>query len=262
MKRALKIFGWLAAGIVVVFGALTIVGEGQRRDEAVRAAVAEALAEARSAMEAEQAAAIEAAVEAAVAEAVEKATAETEARVLAELPPLPTVNTELDTDAATLALFPKGAYLRQVGDDFQSVRCGSYDPDLRVEWVRLEPGGALRATVERQEPRASDILVGILSFGLSAFAGPSQPVQTVFAARTEGAYTTLVLGALRGRSEPELVVPQFRLTLYRIDASNFGVVERAPMDVPPAARPANGPPRFVQVLRRCAYQNGESVDLT
>lgn len=254
---------WLAAGVAVVFGGLYLLGEGGRQREAISAAVADA----RATMQAEQAAAIEAgvadAVASAVAEAVAQAVAETEARVLAELPPLPDVNTELDIDEETLALFPKGAYLMEVGDDWAQVTCGGHNRNPRVEWVRLEPGNrTLRSTVQRQQPTASGILIGILSAGLSMFAGPSNPVQTVFGGRTEGPYTTLSLGALRDNGEPELVLPQFRLTLYRIDASNFGVVERAPMDVPPAARPENGQPRFVQILRRCAYINGGSVDLT
>ncbi len=262
MGRVVRNLAWLVAGAGIVVGGLYLLGERARQSEAVAAAVADV----RATMEAEQTAAMEAAVaaavEVAVAEAVAQAVAETEARVLAEQPPLPAVNTELNTDEETLALFPKGAYLREVGDDYGAVRCGDYDPELRVEWVRLETNERLRSSVERQQPRASDILIGILSLCLSAFAGPVEPVQTVFAARTEGAYTTLVLGALRGRFEPDLVVPQFRLTLYRIDASTFGVVERAPMDVPPAARPENGQPRFIQILRRCAYINGGSVDLT
>lgn len=263
MGRVVLNLAWLAAGAGIVVGGLYLLGEGERQKEAVAAAVADA----RATMQAEQAAAIEAgvaaAVEAAVAEAVAQAVAETEARVLSEQPPLPDVNTDLDIDEETLALFPKGAYLMEVGDDWVQVTCGGHNRNPRVEWVRLQPGNrTLRSTVQRQQPSASDILVGILSAGLSIFAGPSQPVQTVFGGRTEGRYTTLSLGALRDSSEPELVLPQFRLTLYRIDASNFGVVERAPMDVPPAARPDNGQPRFVQILRRCAYQNGSSVDLT
>ena len=262
MGNVVRKLGWLVAAAVIVVVGMYLLGERGHQAEAVAAAVADA----RATMEAEQAAAIEAgvaaAVDDAVAEAVAQAVAETEARVLAEMPPLPQVNTDLDIDEETLALFPKGAYLMEVGDDWAQVTCGGHNRNPRVEWVRLDPGNRyLRSTVQRQQPSASDILIGFLSAGLSIFAGPSNPVQTVFGGRTEGRYTTLSLGALRDNSEPELVLPQFRLTLYRIDASNFGVVERAPMDIPPAARPESGEPRVVQVLRRCAYINGSSVDL-
>jgi hypothetical protein len=241
---------WVVAAIVLVAGAVYIALEGSRREAAVQAAVEAA----QGGAEAEK----DAAVTAAVTAAVDKAVAETEARLVAERPLLPTITVALDADEETRALFPDGAFLMEVGSDYRTAKCGDVRPN--VHWVRLRESDAVRSEIERYEVNPLSVVVGVMTLGLTAFGGPAKPVQTIFAARTEGKYTTLILGALRNGSDPELVAPQTRLTLYRIDQSNFGVVERAPMDEPPAARPENAAPAFGQVLRRCAYQGG-TVDL-
>jgi hypothetical protein len=113
--------------------------------------------------------------------------------------------------------------------------------------------------MERSEASAAKILIGVMSFGLSAFGGPTPPVRTIFSAHTEGAYTTLMLGAARAPDDPDLVGPQVRLTLYRIAGGRFAVVERVPTDEPAFVRPAKGQPKIVQPLRLCVYRNGSGV---
>lgn len=247
MKRALLILVFLAAAVVIAFLVMQVNGESARRAAAVNAAVAAAVREA-DAGQAE-----------AISQAVAEAVAATEARVEAERPKPPEpMKVVLDADAETRALFPDGAFLMEVDADYRTAKCADVRPN--VHWVRLRETDSVRSEVERYEVNPVNFVVGVMTLGLTAFGGPSKPVQTVFSARTEGRYTTLILGALRNGGDPELVAPQIRLTLYRIDASNFGVVERAPMDEPPAARPENRNADFTKILRRCAYQGG-TVDL-
>jgi len=247
MKRVLSVVVLVVAVAVTAMLAFRVTGEATRRAAAVEAAVAAARAEAAEAGKAE--------IAAAVAEAV----AATEARLAAAQPKPPApLKVVLDTDPETVALFPDGAFLMEVGADHATARCTDVRPN--VHWVRLREKPGVRSEIARQEVNPLGVVVGWMTFGLTAFGGPEKPVQTIFAARTEGRYTTLILGALRGDWDDDLVPPQFRLTLYRLDASNFAVVERAPLDAPPAARPAKGGPAFTEVLRRCAYQ-GRTIDL-
>lgn len=246
----MKPVGIVAGIVVVVLGSLAgfyIAQEGPRRD----AAVLEAVGNANAAAEAEK----EAAISAAVATAV----AETEARLLAGQPTLTEIDPKLRTDDATLALFPDGAFLLEVGDAYKTATCSDVRPN--VVWVDLHEPPSLRATVRRQTVNPLNVVAGWLTLGLTAFGGPDEPIQTVFAGATEGNYTTLVLGALREWSDAELVAPQVRLTLFRIDPHTFGVVEWVPMDIAPAARPEEGPATFTTIYRRCAYSGGEIADL-
>lgn len=236
---------------VAVLTGIYISQEGVRREAAVSAAVEQATA----GTAATQTAAVNAAVDAAVAAAV----AETEARILAEQPTLPDIDPTLQADDVTHALFPDGSFLLEVGDEYAGAGCRDVRPN--VLWVELRNKFGLRATVRRQVVNPINVIVGWMTLGLTAFGGPSQPVQTVFAAGTDGNYTTLILGALRASSDAELVAPQVRLTLYRIDAHTFGVVEWVPMDIAPAARTENAPASFATIYRRCAYVDGAIVDL-
>jgi hypothetical protein len=232
----------VGAAIVIAFllGALRMnTLEGQV------AAARKAADEARAAV-----AATEKRAQADLAAALAKAKAEAE--VLPK--PLPV---KLDTDPATLALFPDGAFLMEPDADGEPENCK--DIKRFYHWVRLVPDGKRRSVMERSEASGSKILIGILSLGLSAFAGPTPPVRTIFSAHTDGAYTTLMLGAARGPDEPDLVGPQVRLTLYRIAGGRFGVVERVPIDEPALARPAKGQPKIVQPLRLCVYRSGSGV---
>lgn len=239
----------MAAGAVLA--GVYIAEEGQRRDAAVAAAVAHATA----AAEVDTASSIAAAVDEAVAAAI----AETESRILAEQPTLPDIDARLQADEATRALFPDGAFLLEVGGEYSTATCRDIRPD--VLWVDLRETSTLRATARRQVVNPLNVVIGWMTLGLSAFGGPKEPVQTVFAGATEGAYTTLILGALREWSDAELVAPQVRLTLHRIDPHTFGVVEWVPMDVAPAARPEGGPAAYGAIYRRCAYTGGEIADL-
>ncbi len=251
MKRLKRIF-WIAAWMVAIGIILVQLSQLSREADRQKVAVSAAVADARATAAQEQAAAIE--------DAVAEAVAATEARIAAEKPEEPDYSKiSVDTDEATQELFPDGSFLMEVEGDYRTASCRQRI-DI-VHWVRLQPGSRVRSQMERQEVNPLNVVVGVLTMGLTAFIGPSKPVQTIFAARTQGKYTTLILGALRDRWDDELVAPQVRLTLYRMDASTFGLVERVPIDEPAAAMPENGSPKFTRVLRRCAYVNGASMDL-
>lgn len=255
---------WGAVGAAFVVLAGFVATEDRRTQRAVYFAVFDAKREIdqarKDAEQAKRAAEVE--KREAVRAAVAKAVADTEKKVLAAQPKLPKIETKLLADPETLALFPKGAFLMEVGDNWKTATCE--DRKQNVHWVRLYTEPYLRSTMERYEVSAMRFIVGILAFPVSAinaYFGPGTPQQTIFIASTKGKYTTLMLGALRSSSDPDYVSPQVRITLYRIDHSNFGLVERVPMDEPPAARPEDKAPRYTQVLRRCVYQQGGAKDL-
>ncbi|MEO8669379.1 MAG: hypothetical protein ABI399_12740 [Bauldia sp.] len=239
MGRFVRVLGRILLAVILVGGVLLVATEGLRRQTAVRHAVEAVKAEAKEQRQA----------------AIAKAVAAAEAKVSAEAPVLPTIDTMLDADDETRALFPEDAYLAEVSGKYQEAKCRE-QLDM-VYWLRLEPRAG-RSTIERQRPDGTRALAGLLTFGLSEFYAPQNTARTIFAAKTDGPYTTFILGALRKGSDEERVSMQTRLTLYRLDNASFAVVQWAPVDEPPAARPQNRAPKFSKVLRRCQYRDGAS----
>ena len=176
--------------------------------------------------------------------------ADAEARSEVEIP------TRIDIDEATRDLFPKAAFLLETGTPHKPKSCDG--PIDRVYWVNIEPN--IRSYLKQDDVSVGEFLAGFLTFGLSAFQGPEDPHWTIFSARTDGRYVTLLLGQPRGYWDDDKVGAQTRLTYYKLDheGKRLALVEMVPVGTPPLPRPQKGAPKYKTVQLRCVYRSSGS----
>jgi hypothetical protein len=165
-------------------------------------------------------------------------------------PPAPRIDAIAKLDDATRDYLDNITYLIETDTPSKPQKCG----DGRLDWVLwVSVYDTWRSELARDEFTAAETLSFIFTMGASAVLapGPGNERWTIFSGETSGRYITLNLGESRRDSSWDKVGPQIRMTLYRIDDNRVGLVEQAPIDSPPAARPAKKAPKMRRIYIVC-----------
>ena len=75
--------------------------------------------------------------------------------------------------------------------------------------------------------------------------------------RPTGRYVTFLVGQPRGYWDDDKVGPQTRLTHCKLDpqGKRLALLETAPVDAPPFARPQKDTPKYGTMQLRCVYHS-------